>query len=653
MASLRPFVTRASLVLSALSTACGDNSGVATESSSASTTLTTPTSVTDGPTTDVGTASITTGTGTDTLGGTDSVSATESPTTTGTTSTSTTDATTGPVVTTGTETDVTTIDPSRGTTEDTDGTCIKCTADLHGIETCNGQPIATCEGTDGCDAELVACINACQAAENSKQSVGCEYYATFMQHHDGPQSRCFAAFVANTWNTPAKLAVTRQGQTLDIAKFARIPSGMGPGLTYGPYDADAGLAPGEVAILFLAGPKGAPMQGSAPCPVDSAVPQGAAVAGTGLGDSFRISADVPVVAYQINPYGGGSAAVTGASLLLPTSAWDTNYIVINSLQASVGQPSANIVAHSDGTKVTIEPVVALAGGGGIPGGPPGVPLEFTLNAGQHAQLTQGAELTGSVIQSDKPIGLMGGHTGMQAPVGTPYSDHAEQMIPPIRALGSEYVGVMHRPRVNEPAMWRVVGAVDGTELTWSGDVGGPTNLARGQKVEFVTATPFVVESQDDEHPFFLFTYMSGSGWQPNLSGHGDSDYVISVPVDQYLPRYVFFTDPTYPETNLVLVRKKTEADVFEDVTLDCSGVVGGWQPVGDYEWTRVDLSTGDFQPVAGCSTGRHEITSDGRFGMWIWGWGSPKTTVFTQNVSYGYPAGMNVQLINDVIIIPQ
>ncbi|WAS95602.1 IgGFc-binding protein [Nannocystis punicea] len=658
MASLRPFVSRAPLFLSAILTACSDDGGpVASEGNSAPTSVSTaPTTDTANPGTETGpgpTTSTSTSTSGDSITGTTGTTVDDPTSTTGTTSTTTTGDTTGPVNTTGTDSDATTVDPSLGTTTDTGGTCIKCTADLHGIETCTGQPVDTCEGTDGCDAEMVACINACQAAENSKQSVGCEYYATFMQHHDGPQSRCFAAFVANTWNTPAKLSVTRQGQNLDIAQFARIPSGMGPALTYGPYDPNAGLPPGEVAILFLAGPKGNPMPGSAPCPVDSAVPQGAAVAGTGLGDSFRISSDVPVVAYQINPYGGGSAAVTGASLLLPTSAWDTNYVIINSLPASVGQPSANIVAHHDGTKVTIEPVVALNGGGGIPAGQAGVPVEFMLNAGQHAQLTQGAELTGSVIQSDKPIGLMGGHTGMQAPVGTSYSDHAEQMIPPIRALGSEYVGVMYRPRVNEPAIWRVVGAVDGTELTWSTDVGGPATLARGQKAEFISSTPFVVKSQDEEHPFFLFTYMSGSGWQPNLNGHGDSDYVISVPVDQYLPRYVFFTDPTYPETNLVLVRKKTEADVFEDVTLDCSGVVGGWQPVGDYEWTRVDLSTGDFQPVAGCSTGRHEITSEGRFGMWIWGWGSPKTSIFTQNVSYGYPAGMNVQLINDVIIIPQ
>lgn len=582
--------------------------------------------------------------------------ATSGPDVTGTTGLSTTNP---PPTTSATDTDptATTAGPTSSPTGDTDttttgGNCFQCTPDLHGIQTCEGGLVEACDGVEGCDVDSVTCINACQAAENSKQSVGCRYYATFMQHWDGPGQRCFAAFVANTWNTPAKLSVTRAGAVLDIATFARLPQGQGPGVTYSPYDAAAGLAPGEVAILFLAGPKGEPGPGMAPCPVDSAVESGAAVVDTGVGESFRIESDVPVVAYQINPYGGGSAAVTGASLLLPTSAWDTNYVVINALPASVGKPSANIVAHEDGTTITIDPVVDLGGGGGIPNGPAGVPVQFMLDAGQHAQLTQDAELTGSVVQSDKPIGLMGGHSGMQVPVGTAFSDHAEQMIPPIRALGSEYVGVMYRPRVDEPALWRVVGAVDGTALTWSSDVGGPADLDRGDAVEFITGEPFVVASQDEDHPFFLFTYMSGSNWQPNLSGFGDSDFVISVPTDQYMPRYVFFTDPTYPETNLVLVRKRTEADVYEDVDLDCAGVVAGWTAVGDYEWARVDLSTGDFQGVDGCANGRHEISSKGRFGMWIWGWGTPNTSVFTQNVSYGYPAGMNVQLINDVIITP-
>ncbi|NOT29778.1 MAG: hypothetical protein HOP15_04930, partial [Planctomycetes bacterium] len=42
-----------------------------------------------------------------------------------------------------------------------------------------------------------------------------------------------------------------------------------------------------------------------------------------------------------------------------------------------------------------------------------------------------------------------------------------------------------------------------------------------------------------------------------------------IPPQQYLRSYVFFTDPTYSETNLVVVRAKTP-NGFADVSLDCT-----------------------------------------------------------------------------------
>jgi len=87
------------------------------------------------------------------------------------------------------------------------------------------------------------------------------------------------------------------------------------------------------------------------------------------------------------------------------------------------------------------------------------------------------------------------------------------------------------------------------------------------------------------------------------------------------------------------------------VTLDCSGIIAGWQPIGsDYQYTHVDLTTGNFAAVGNCSTGRHEIRSTAPFGLWVWGWGTPLTSPATSFVSYGYPGGMNVARINDIII---
>ncbi len=111
---------------------------------------------------------------------------------------------------------------------------------------------------------------------------------------------------------------------LSVATFTRTTSGSGASIQYAAYDATAGLAPGQTAVLFLSGSSASP---NVPCPagVQTAIPQGSMVQGTGLTRSFHITSDVPVAAYQMNTYGDG-ASVTGSTLLLPTSAWDTYYI---------------------------------------------------------------------------------------------------------------------------------------------------------------------------------------------------------------------------------------------------------------------------------------------------------------------------------------
>jgi hypothetical protein len=530
----------------------------------------------------------------------------------------------------------------------------RCSSDLRSVIDCDGQLVQTCATTDVCDGSTSSCINSCYLTEAAHSSVGCNYYATSMDAYGTgvvSETLCFAAFVANTWSTPVHISVEYRGAMLAPETFTREPVGSGPGVSYSPYDPIAGLAPGQVAILFLGGQMGAPPHG---CPAVPAVAQ-PQIVGTGFSDSFHIVTDVPVVAYQINPYGGGGVAVTGASLLIPTSAWDTSYVAVNVSGADMADrplnPSLNVIARDANTTVTLSPNAAVVGGAGVPSGPAGVPLAIHLNQGQYVQITQSAELTGSPVTSDKPIGLMAGQYCMRVPLATPYCDHGEQMVPPVRALGHSAVGVMYRPRtpLETETFWRIVGAVDGTALTWSTPVGGPATLSKGQSVTFETGTPFTVASQDADHPFMLFTYMTSSGFIG--TGYGDPDFVLDVPPDQFLRDYVFFTDPTYPETNLVLVRGQGPDHAYHDVTLDCLGTVTGWQGIdGNYQFARVDLSTGDFQNVGSCSNGRHEMHSDAPFGLQVWGWGTPTTTSFTANVSYGYPGGMNVQPLNNVVI---
>jgi hypothetical protein len=544
------------------------------------------------------------------------------------------------------------------------GPCnLACSTDHQSIIDCHGATVMACAAGQACDLTTFSCADPCTAAVDARGSVGCEFYAPHPEM-DYP-GQCFAAFIANTWTTPAHLTVEwSPGSSLDVTTFGRIPSGTGANIQYAPYDANAGLAPGQVVILFLAGYDDPTSPSNVPCPVTkTAIPQGSVIQATGTRQAFHLTSDVPVAAYQMSPYGGVASFITGASLLLPTSAWDTNYVAVTAAAYSsttMDNPSLNIVASQDGTQVTVLPSQAIVGGGGLPAGPANLPYLFTLDKGQQAQLSQQADLTGSIIQTSRPVAVLGANACMQAPLGTSFCDHGEQMLPPVKALGSEYAAVMFRPRVTgDQAIWHLVGTVDGTTLTYSNAVGGPASLSAGQVVDFMTDVPFVVTSQDASHPFMLFAYMTGSQWSglSDRSGYGDPDIVLGVPPQQFQRDYTFYADLSFPENDLVIVRAQDPGMSFEEVTLDCAGALTGWQPVGAYQWTRVDLTRHDFASQGSCSSGPHRISSSAPFGLWVWGWGSPETLhpdagapLDTRYVSYGFPAGMGVKPINAVLI---
>src|SRR5690242_5013543 len=97
-----------------------------------------------------------------------------------------------------------------------------------------------------------SCSASCQAAEDNHASIGCDYYAVDMDGAAGPPyDGCYAVFVANVSDQPTHINVERDGATIDLSKFAKLPQGAGMSLQYGAFDPNAGLAPGEVAILFL------------------------------------------------------------------------------------------------------------------------------------------------------------------------------------------------------------------------------------------------------------------------------------------------------------------------------------------------------------------------------------------------------------------
>jgi len=513
---------------------------------------------------------------------------------------------------------------------------------------CTGAVVETCAQEEVCDSG-VTCTNACDASLPAS-SAGCDFYSVQPAPDFENWGSCFAATVANTWISPAALAVEYDGATLDVEAFGRIIQGSGASLQYKPLTGGS-LSPGEMAVLFLS--VGLSGGGDAiQCPVAPALQGKLYVEGTGLGHAFRITSSVPVVAYDIYPYGGALSHISSATMLLPVPAWSLGYLAADAYEADPslvtfgGLPFTQIVASQDATTVVIKSVADIVGGGGVQSASLGEALTLSLAQGELVQIAQPERLIGSTILADKPVGVWGGSGCMRIPVGVPACDSAHQQLLPINSLGSSYVAAPFRNRVtglDEDIRYTILGATDGTELGYDpiAPVGAPLVLQRGESFEISANEAFSVRSQDSAHPFYIAAHMTAGLPAANM---GDPEFVNVVPSGQFLSKYIFLTDPTYGNTHLVFVRPVPKpGEEPAAVQLECA-LIGGWQPVGakgEWEYAQFDVMVGGAAN-GGCENGVHVAQAETPFGLTVWGWDT--------FVSYAFPAGAGALRLNEVSI---
>jgi IgGFc binding protein len=459
-----------------------------------------------------------------------------------------------------------------------------------------------------------------------------------------------------TSTLPLEVSLELDGKSIDVSNaMYRTNSGDAKLIKHtGP------IAPGESTILFVAdrdpdvmrpptkpaGRQGCPYGVVPAAYVESPLPNG-----TGFGTAFHLRTNVPAGLTAIYPFGGAATMYPTAMLLLPVTSWAKENIIVNGWELTPGsQPAAQILASEDGTEVTVIPTKALQGGAGVTATPAKAPMTYRLDKGQLLQLVQSEELSGSIVSSSKPTSVVGGHSCANIPSRSKYCDVLAQQLPAFEQWGSEYVGVGYRPRLgneHEQMPYRIVAARDGTRLDYDPAVpaGAPLTLSAGEMATFYAGTgdPFVVRTQDSEHPIYLAALMvsaegDGFGNGADFGGNGDPEFVNVVPAGQYLSSYSFYADPTYAETSLVVVRAKTDGQ-FKDVSLECAGTLTGFQPVGtrgDYEFLRVDLArkNGPGQAFGDrvCRNGLQRMASDGAFTATLWGW--------DRYASYAYPGGL-------------
>src|SRR5262249_41606034 len=330
----------------------------------------------------------------------------------------------------------------------------------------------------------------------------------------------------------------------------------------------------------------------------------------------------------------------------------------------IARSSADIVGTADGTSVMVRSSTRIIAGAGVPMIMPNQTQTFNLNEGDVLQLETlmtGDDLSGTYIEATKPVAVFAGNECAVNidPRGGPtggFCDHIEEQLLPLIAWGKNYVAPRVVAQANSdgcqaagppetscpPSRWRIIASVDGTHVTLTAPPGatfdrpGPFLLNAGQLQEVLAMGSTTTAAGD-----FLIT-----GDQPilvmQLSG-GEATMTTAVPVEQYLPSYLFeVTD--YFCSNLTVVRKRGST-----VQLDGTAISDSlFNPAGgEYEVARLPLN------MTMCGAGSTGVVTPHRVHAQSGpeGRSSPAGIVVSgmdSNCSYSYVGGLNINVINPV-----
>ena len=551
----------------------------------------------------------------------------------------------------------------------------KCAVCAPGTKTCSGDKAMACsndgsglEQAEDCAAKGLTClgglcVNPCEGDIKSNTYVGCDFWAVDLdnaidssggQVYDA-QHKQFAVVVSNTAGAPATVT----------ASFGEKGS------------------PAYKSSSWTVASKGLQVI-KLPDPSWKIATQDQD--GTNINDKvFRIQATQPIVAYQFNPLENYQVFSNDASLLLPTNALGKAYYVLSRRQlGTLFRSYFTVVATMPGeTVVGVKVTAKTLAGPNVPALNAGQSGTYKLKQGQVLNIEtnqEGADLTGSYVESDKSVAVFGGSEASNSPdtgscitkagssskvcagssnsgfaqscssdagCSTPCcADHLEEQMFPINTLGTSYVGSRLQPRGKEKDSWRVLAPQDNTVLKIVPDLGiTPPVLNKGAWWEFNTDKDFLLTATK---PVLVGQYMASSyatmpyeqaictsaaqcqtKWgvsakceSGGLSNYcapiGDPSLILGVASGQYLDDYLFLVPDKYEINyiNVVIMAGST-------AKLDGSPIApGSFSAIPGTLWSAARL------PIP---AGTHRLQLSQKGGLVVYG--------YDDDVSYGYPGG--------------
>ncbi len=545
--------------------------------------------------------------------------------------------------------------------------------------------IATCDASAGDVCDNGVCINGCQLAGQSRDYEGCEYWAVDLDNavtadQGAAAAQQFSVVLSNASDLDAQV---------DVEIFCTEADALNPsyGCTVGEfYAVEEGLriTPGGLAIVDLD-----------PRELDgSSAPNLNDTPGTfrSMG-AYRVSSTAPLIAYQFNPLENVNVFSNDASLLLPSSALDDTYIVLGWPQtlALTGDPLTNgtidlrafltIVATEDGTEALVTLSTDILPGGGIPGAKAGETILLEMQRGEVVNLeTDGfnADFTGTEIRSngaDHPVAVFVGSEASDSPFFDTFldrsccADHLEQQVFPERTYGKQFIAVKSPSRSryveaagwdvgvvpDEPEYWRVMATAEDTRVITN--LPPPFDripLQRGQSQLIEAERDFTIEANGPIAVAQVPGSQRTTGIPSTLPGGerppgGDPSLILLPPIEQWRSRYLFLVPNKYAFDFLLLAAPMGAEILYDGLPLNEAIAGCEYEIVGDldvneqtieYQAIRCPLSDPRPGEVGFQDDGVHTLETVGgvRMGLVVWGWDS--------FVSYGYPGGANLSLIN-------
>lgn len=314
-------------------------------------------------------------------------------------------------------------------------------------------------------------------------------------------------------------------------------------------------------------------------------------------------------------------------MALPTPGLGTQYYVMSAASARYNGSEFAIVATQDNTTINITPSAAvltrLAG----------IAFTVVMNRGETYQIVNPtfADMTGTLITSDKPVAVFGGHRCADIPSGTGYCDYLVEQLPSVSIWGRTHHTVPFSGRARYTV--RVLAAQDGTTFTTL-----PANLIgtlnAGQFADVVlTGAAEIVSS----NPVLVAQFMHG--YADDTAAKGDPSMVMVTPAETGMTQATFGIHGL-PGTTTVFMNVVTETAALANLTLD-----------------NVAVNPANFTAVAGSSLysvatlsvtpGAHTLLGPAKFSATVYDYG-----IASDAVSYAYPVASVLSTPAPVITDP-